>query len=78
MERITAKEAREMLNEKVDYLLHKVYQGVLEQVRQGKNYYVFELVAPVQYIELATARLKEDGYEVTRESGKEAIYVICW
>ena len=30
MERITAKEAREMLNEKVDYLLHKVYQGVLE------------------------------------------------
>ena len=47
-------------------------------MRQGKNYYVFELVAPVQYIELATAQLKEDGYEVTRESGKEAVYVICW
>lgn len=78
MERITAQEARDILNKKVDFLLGKIYQGVLEQVRRGLNYYVFTLVASAQYVELVLDQLTKDGYKVESDSCKEPTFVIYW
>ena len=78
MERITAQEARDILNKKVDFLLGKIYQGVLEQARRGLNYYVFTLVASAQYVELVLDQLTKDGYKVESDSCKEPTFVIYW
>jgi hypothetical protein len=78
MEHITAQEAREMLNKKVDFLLGKIYQGVLEQVRRGLNYYMFTLAVSSQYVELVLDQLVKDGYKVESDSHKEPTFVIYW
>ena len=78
MEHITAQEAREILNKKVDFLLGKIYQGVLEQARRGRNYFVFTLAASAQYIELVLDQLTKDGYKVESDSEEETTFVIYW
>jgi hypothetical protein len=78
MEYITAHEAREMLNKKVDFLLGKIYEGVLDQVKRGCSYYMFTLDVSAQYVELVLDRLTKDGYKVEGGSYKDPTFVIYW